>query len=37
MLFLRDGERLSSQITADDAFADFESTVGDPIEADIPW
>jgi len=37
MLFLKDGDRLSSQTTAEDAFADFESVVGDDIEADIPW
>jgi hypothetical protein len=37
VLFLKDGDRLSSQTRAEDAFADFESVVGDEIEADIPW
>jgi len=37
VLFLKDGDRLSSQTRAEDAFEQFESEIGDPIEADIPW
>lgn len=37
MLFLRDGERLSSQTSADSAFAGFESEVKEAVAADDVW
>lgn len=37
VLFLRDGERLSSQTSADSAFAGFESEVEEAVAADDVW